>query len=190
MKGNDTAQSREWRDGKLHRALAQKAAREAKRVLGFFEREMPGDKRPRAAIDALLAWVAGERTLGMAAVRKLALGSHAAARSARSSAAIAAARAAGQAIATWHAPTHALATFSYAQKAIFASKQEKGSAQRRKYSTEELHDASRAITSLVSKLEKVQMKLRKGTAQQTLVVNRLKALRISAALLGHETRKK
>ena len=53
----------------------------------------------------------------------------------------------------------------------------------KKYSTEQLAEALRAITSLISKLTKVQKKLRKGSAQHTLAKNRLKALRIAAALI-------
>jgi len=129
MKGKNASLSHEWRDSKLHRTLAKKAAKEAKRVLYFFERERLDDARPGAAIDAVLAWAAGERRLDMSTVRKLALASHAAARVARTPAAIAAARAAGHAVATWHVPTHSLASFSYAQKAIFTSKQRLRSSQ-------------------------------------------------------------
>ena len=56
------------------------------------------------------------------------------------------------------------------------------------YSAEELSEALRAITSLVGKLVKVQKKLRKGTAQATLLKNRLKALRIASALLKEKMR--
>lgn len=57
---------------------------------------------------------------------------------------------------------------------------------RTKYSSEELAEALRAITSLIGKLAKVQKKLRKGTPQYSLTKNRLKALRVAAALLKWE----
>ena len=52
----------------------------------------------------------------MAEVRRLSLGSHAAARGARTDAARFAARAAGQAVAVWHVPSHALAVPHYVRK--------------------------------------------------------------------------
>jgi hypothetical protein len=96
------------------------AAKIAKQVLPIFEREQPNDDRPRQAIEAIRAWAQGKRALGMAEVRALSLGSHAAARSAKDDAARFAARAAGHAIATWHVPTHAIAVPMYARKAIEA----------------------------------------------------------------------
>lgn len=109
------------RDSRYHRLFGLKAAQEAGRVLRLFARERPGDGRPRDAIEAIDAWARGTRTLGMAEVRRLALGAHAAARAARTDAARYAARAAGHAVATWHVPTHALAAFSYAAKAACAA---------------------------------------------------------------------
>jgi hypothetical protein len=53
-------------------------------------------------------------------------------------------------------------------------------------SREELTEARRAITSLISKCEKVQEKLREGTPQYTLTKNRLKAFYISLALIDRE----
>jgi hypothetical protein len=90
-----------------HKALALKAAREAMKVLRYFEKEEPEDGRPRKAIMAARAWAKGKKELGMAEVRKLSLDAHAAARSAKNPVATFAARAAGHAIATWHVPTHA-----------------------------------------------------------------------------------
>ncbi len=110
------------RHSREHRLLALKAAKEAKRVLPIFEKENPKDKRPREAIEELRAWAQGKTELGMALVRKLSLGSHAAAREAKSDAARFAARAAGQAVATWHVPNHASAVPVYARKAIVAEK--------------------------------------------------------------------
>lgn len=50
------------------------------------------------------------------------------------------------------------------------------------FTKEELTEALRAVTSLIGKCEKVQPKLR-GASQQTLLKNRLNALRISSALI-------
>lgn len=52
------------------------------------------------------------------------------------------------------------------------------------FTREELQEALRAITSLIGKCEKVQEKLREGTAQYTLTKNRLKAFYISLALIN------
>jgi hypothetical protein len=110
------------RNSRYHRRFALLAAIEAERVLPLFERERPKDPRPRQAIEAILAWAQGKRDLGMAEVRRLSLGSHAAARAAKSEAARFAARAAGHAVATWHVPTHAMGVPMYACKAIIASR--------------------------------------------------------------------
>lgn len=104
------------RNSPAHKRLALKAAKEAERVLPYFEREHPKDPRPREAIAALRAWAQGKRELGMAQVRKLSLDAHAAARAAKSNTARFAARAAGQAVATWHVPRHALGAEYYAAK--------------------------------------------------------------------------
>jgi hypothetical protein len=47
----------------------------------------------------------------------------------------------------------------------------------------ELEEALRAITSLISKCEKVQPKLKQGTSQSTLLKNRIGALRIASTLI-------
>lgn len=117
------------RESRYHRLFALKAAREAGRVLPLFERERPGDDRPREAIRAITAWARGRRKLGMAEVRALALAAHAAARASKTEAACYAARAAGHAVATWHAPTHSLAAFAYGSKASCAAA---GAASRRR----------------------------------------------------------
>jgi hypothetical protein len=109
------------RNSRYHRLFALKAAEGAERVLRIFEKENPNDDRPRRAVEAIRAWAQGRLELGMAEVRKLSLGSHAAAREARSDAARFAARAAGHSIATWHVPTHAMAVPMYVCKAIDAS---------------------------------------------------------------------
>lgn len=110
------------RSSRYHRRFAQLAAAEAGRVLPLFEKACPKDERPRAAVEAIRAWAQGKRTLGMAEVRRLSLGAHAAARAAPSDAARFAARAAGHAVATWHVPTHAMAVPMYACKAILAGR--------------------------------------------------------------------
>ena len=108
-----------------HRLFARIAAKEALRVLPFFEKERPKDNRPRKAIEAIDAWAKGKRELGMAEVRKLSLDSHAAARACKAGSARFAARAAGQAVAVWHVPTHAMAVPMYAWKAVAANEKEK-----------------------------------------------------------------
>jgi len=114
--------SGEWRDTYYHRMLGLKAAEEVERILPLFEKEIPNDKRPRLAIEALRAWAQGKQALGMAEVRKLSLGSHAAAKESKSEIAKAVAHAAGQAIGTWHVPTHALGAFGYAGRVRAMSK--------------------------------------------------------------------
>ncbi len=54
------------------------------------------------------------------------------------------------------------------------------------YTKEELAEAQRAITSLINKCEKVQLRLREGTPQYTLTKNRLKAFDIASALIEKE----
>lgn len=110
------------RNSRYHRRFGLLAATQAKGVLPLFEEERPRDHRPRQAIAAIHAWAQGKRELGMAEVRRLSLGSHAAARECKSDAARFAARAAGHAVATWHVPTHAMGVPMYACKAIIASK--------------------------------------------------------------------
>ena len=51
------------------------------------------------------------------------------------------------------------------------------------FSDEELREAYKAITSLISKCEKVQEKETLGASQRTLLVNRIRALHISATLI-------
>jgi hypothetical protein len=120
------------RNSDYHRLFALKAAKDAERVLPLFEAERPHDPRPRRAIEAIRDWAQGNLELRLAEVRKLSLGSHAAARATKSQAARYAARAAGQAIATWHVPTHAMAVPAYAWRAIAASKGEPSRKRRKK----------------------------------------------------------
>ena len=122
MKPPKPKDSRAWRDSYYHRLFGLKAAKEAGRVLKYFEQERPQDRRPRDAIEAIREWAEGKRTLGMKEVRTLSLSAHAAARDARSDAAKFAAHAAGQAVGSWHAPAHALGAFGYAGRAFIAGR--------------------------------------------------------------------
>lgn len=51
------------------------------------------------------------------------------------------------------------------------------------FTKEDLNEALRVITSLLSKCEKAQEKFSPGTSQWTLLKNRIKALRISSSLI-------
>jgi hypothetical protein len=118
--------SREWRDSYYHKLLGFKAAKRVERILPLFEKERPDDKRPRKAIEALMAWCEGTRKLSMSEVRKLSLGSHAAAKEAATDLAKCVAHAAGQAIGTCHAPAHALGAFEYAGRAFIIKQRDAG----------------------------------------------------------------
>jgi len=52
-----------------------------------------------------------------------------------------------------------------------------------RYTEEELGEALRAITSMISKCEKALPKLAAGTSQHTLLVRRIEALRIAESLI-------
>ncbi len=54
------------------------------------------------------------------------------------------------------------------------------------YTKNDLQEALRAVTSMISKCEKCQEKIRQGTSQHTLLKNRIKALRISELLITKE----
>lgn len=54
------------------------------------------------------------------------------------------------------------------------------------HTKEELEEALRAITSTIAKCEKVQPKLKEGTPQHTLLIRRIKALRIASVLIERE----
>jgi hypothetical protein len=99
-----------------HQQAAIRAANIAARVLPYFEKKYPKDKRPWLAIKAARAWARGKITVG--AARSAAIAAHAAARRAKDPAARAAARAAGQAAATAHMVGHAVHAAAYATKAI------------------------------------------------------------------------
>ena len=98
-----------------HHLLALWAADCAEHVLPLFERERPGDERPRQAIEAARSWARGE--MGMMEAR--AAGGHAlgAARDLRGGARFAA-YAAGQAGVVAHVAAHDLGAAAYAIKAV------------------------------------------------------------------------
>lgn len=54
----------------------------------------------------------------------------------------------------------------------------------------ELSEALRAVASMISKCEKVQMKDSLGLSQRTLLSNRIKALQISSALITNALERK
>ena len=99
-----------------HKTLAAWALTEVELALKIFEEAQPGDKRPRAAVEACWRWVRGEQ--GMWDARKFAFPCLAAAREADSEAATLAARACSHALAVAHAPTHAGAVPGYLYKAV------------------------------------------------------------------------
>ena len=90
----------------------------AKRVLPYFEKEFPKDKRPRKALETARAWLkGGYEKVPFKEIRKASLDAHAAARAApENSPARYAARACGQAVAICHAKGHALGPLYYAMK--------------------------------------------------------------------------
>ncbi len=129
-----------------HHLLAAWAADCAEHVLGLFERERPGDERPRHAIESGRAWARGEITMTEAR----AAGGHAmaAARDLRG-AARHAAYAAGQAAVVAHVAAHELGAAAYAIKAARAAAAdgEAESAGRRecRWQRDQLPDAIRAL---------------------------------------------
>ena len=101
-----------------HHRLALWAAACAEHVLQHFERERPGDDRPRRAIELARAWARGEAT--MTESRTAAGHANAAARFERG-AARHAAFAAAQAAAVAHVAAHELGAAAYAIKAARAA---------------------------------------------------------------------
>ncbi len=98
------------------RIVALWAADCAERVLGIFEAEAPGDRRPRDAIARARAFAGGELQVAGEIRRRFVAG--AAAREVVVPAAVAAARAAGQAASVAHMGAHALGGAAYAAKAV------------------------------------------------------------------------
>jgi hypothetical protein len=101
-----------------HRLLAVWAAGCAEHVLHFFEAALPGDERPRRAIELAHAWVRGEVT--MTEARTVAGHANGAARE-LSGAAREAAYAAAQAAAVAHVAAHELGAAAYAIRAARAA---------------------------------------------------------------------
>jgi hypothetical protein len=97
------------------RIVASWAADCAERVLGVFEAQAPGDRRPREAIARTRAFARGE--LGVAEEIRRRFINRVAAHEISDPAAMAAARAAGQAAAIPHMGAHALGAAAYAAKA-------------------------------------------------------------------------
>ncbi len=108
-------------EDETHRRLALWAADCAEHVLGLFERECPGDERPRNAVATARAWARGE--VSMIQARRAAYAAHDAAKGA-AGAAVLAARAAGHAAATAHMADHELGAAAYAIKAARAASPE------------------------------------------------------------------
>lgn len=57
------------------------------------------------------------------------------------------------------------------------------------YTTEELQEALRAVSSTIAKIEKVRTKPTLGPSQRTLIERRLKALQIASDLISREIEK-
>lgn len=55
-----------------------------------------------------------------------------------------------------------------------------------KYTREELEEALKLISSVISRCEKAQVKFNEGSAQHSLLKNRIKAMYISKALITHD----
>jgi len=90
----------------------------AERVLPFFEKAYPKDKRPRKAIETCRTWVKNG-VFKMAVIRKASLDAHKAAKDTKeNNAACFAAHAAGQAVATAHVPQHAFGPAYYSLKLV------------------------------------------------------------------------
>lgn len=100
-----------------HRRLGLWAAICVEHVLPLFEEAMPGDDRPRRAIELNRAWVRGEITMRQALT---ASDSRSAARDA-SGAAKYVAYAAAQAVAVAHVAAHELGAAAYAIRAVEAA---------------------------------------------------------------------
>ncbi len=58
-----------------------------------------------------------------------------------------------------------------------------------KFTQDELQEALRALTSMISKTDKARVKFKPGTSQHTLQRNRLKAMQIAESLVKEEFNK-
>jgi hypothetical protein len=105
-------------DGKRsdEQELAAWAAACADRVLSIFEAHMPGDARPRKAVEAARRWADG--LIPTSAARGASSAANRSARETEHPAAKAAARAAGHAAAAAHLTDHAAHAASYARSAV------------------------------------------------------------------------
>jgi hypothetical protein len=101
-----------------HRLLAQWAIVCADHILHLFEQHLPGDSRPRDAINVGRAWTRGEARMNDA--RRAAFAANAAARGLADPARFAA-LATGQASAVAHVAAHDLGAAAYALRAVQAS---------------------------------------------------------------------
>jgi len=101
-----------------HHRIALWAATCAEHVLHFFEEALPGDDRPRKAIEQAHAWVRGEVSMTQA---RTAAGHAMGAARELSGAAREAAYAAGQAAAVAHVADHGLGAAAYAIRAARAA---------------------------------------------------------------------
>ncbi len=54
IKAPKSKDSKLWRDSYYHKLFGFKPAKEAGRLLKFFEKERPDDMRPREAIEAIM----------------------------------------------------------------------------------------------------------------------------------------
>ncbi|MDQ4501607.1 putative immunity protein [Sinomonas sp. ASV322] len=99
-----------------HRAHTLMAAEAASRVLVLFERERPGDARPRRAVEAAFAWIRGE--VDDAEARAASVAAEAAAKEATGEAARSAARSASNAAASAHVVDRAKRAVAYADRAL------------------------------------------------------------------------
>lgn len=56
------------------------------------------------------------------------------------------------------------------------------------YNKTEIEEALRALNSLLSKSEKCLPKLKEGTSQHTLLINRIKALKLAVKVLEEKVK--
>jgi hypothetical protein len=101
-----------------HHLLAEWAAQCTERVLPLFEREAPGDDRPREALAILRGWIRGE--VPMTTAHNTGFVANAAGRGLSDPARFAA-LSAGQAVAVAHVAAHDLGAAAYAIRAVMAS---------------------------------------------------------------------
>ena len=125
-----------------HRRLALWAAACAEHVLPLFQTVRPDDDRPKAALDALRAWVRGELPM----MRTRAAGGHAmAAARPLTGAPRFAAYAAGQAACVAHVPEHDLGAAAYAIRAVQAAQGRAAGQAERDWQRDQLPAGLRAL---------------------------------------------